>query len=342
MLRVATLLLAVLAAAPLAAEAPERPEFMRGMVVSCPRYGEVWGSPEMTSSLRELADLGVEWVAIHPYAGVRRNGQVRYWPAAETGYLDRAAKIVHAQGMKLFWKPHLAYWGSFEWRGAIEFGDEPRAWDEFFDRYEAFIVDQATFAQRAGVDLFAIGVELERTTRHADRWQRIIDRVREVYDGLITYAANWDSVDQVPFWGSLDMIGVHAYFPLSGAADPSWDEIWRGWDGPIAALEALSRRHQGKPIVFAEIGYNRSSAAAREPWDHEMQDTPQSRELRERLMRVALTRIETVPSIRGMFWWKWIPGDWRYDRDFSMRNPEAKEALRTTWGEAASGLTPPG
>ena len=330
--RLAPLLFALAIAAPLPAVERERPDFMRGMVVSCPRYGEVWGSPEMTASLKELAALGVEWISIHPYAGVRRNGHVRYWPAAQTGYLDRAVKIVHDQGMKLFWKPHLAYWGSFEWRGAIEFGDDEHAWDAFFDRYEEFIVDQAAFAQRSGVDLFAVGVELELTTHRADRWLRIIERVREVYDGPITYAANWDALERVPFWGSLDMIGVHAYFPLSENADPGRDEIWRGWDGPIAQLEALSERHRGKPIVFAEIGYNRSDAAAREPWAYEMRDTPASRELRKRLMQVALERIETVPSIRGMFWWKWIPGDWRYDRDFSMRNPEAKEALGGTWG----------
>ncbi len=329
---VVTLLSGWTAGDALAAEAERQsPRFMRGMIVSCPRFGEVWGSPEMTESLRELAGLGVEWVSIHPYAGVRRTGEVRHWPAVETGYLERAVEIVRAQGMKLFWKPHLAYWGSFEWRGAIDFGDDQEAWDRFFDRYELFIVDQAKFAQRSGAELFAIGVELEATTYHADRWLRIIERVRSVYDGTITYAANWDSLESVPFWGSVDMIGVHAYFPLSQQSDPNRDEIWRGWDEPLARLEALTRRHGGKPIVFAEIGYNRSHDAARMPWKHEMSDSPESRALRQRLMDVALARIESVPSIRGMFWWKWIPGDWRYDRDFSMRNPEAKQALIERW-----------
>ena len=335
-LRAAALLVAALPIAPAAASvgaAPtRRPEFMRGMIVSCPRYGEVWGSPEMVASLREIAALGVEWVSIHPYAAVRRDGTLRHRPAAETGYLPRAVEIVRAEGMKLFWKPHLAYWGSFEWRGDIDFGDDQRAWDAFFAGYESFIVDQAAFAQSAGAQLFAIGVELERTTRHAERWLRIIERVRAVYDGPITYAANWDAVESVPFWGAVDMIGVHAYFPLSDRDDPDWDEIWRGWDAPLARLEGLARRHGGKPIVFAEIGYNRSPDAAREPWGYEMRDSPEIRALRERLMKVALARIEAVPSIRGMFWWKWVAGDWRYDRDFSMRNPEARRALAGSWG----------
>lgn len=325
------LALAVALATPAVSTASEREGFMRGMVVSCPRIGQVWGSDEMTRTLTDLADLGVDWVSIHPYAGVRRDGSMRIWTASETGYLGRAGEIVRKADMKLFWKPHLAYWGSFEWRGAIEFGDDEAAWQRFFEGYEQFIVDQAAFAQQAGADLFAVGVELEATT-HRPEWKRIVQRIRQVFDGRLTYAANWDRLDTVPFWSSLDLIGVHAYFPLSHTDSPSFDEIWRGWDEPLAQLEALSKRH-GKPIVFAEIGYNRSVDAARTPWEAEMRDSGKSYELRRRLIDVALERIETVPTIQGMFWWKWIPGDYRYDRDFSMRNDEAREALRQGWGK---------
>ncbi len=320
-----------------ATAATVRSDFMRGVIVSCPRFGQVWGSPDMTESVGELAELGVEWISIHPYGSVRRSGEVQSWKAAETGYLDRAVKIVRAGGMKLFWKPHLAYWGSFEWRGAIDFGDDQAAWRSFFEGYETYIVDQASFAQAAGAELFAVGVELEQTTRFADEWRRIIARVRSVYKGRITYAANWDSLERVPFWDAVDVIGVHAYFPLAGSDDPSVEEIRRGWDTPLATLEALSRAQGGKPVVLAEIGYNRSRDAARSPWEYRMEDSPESRALRRRLMDVALERIEAAPHVEGMFWWKWIPGDFRYDRDFSMRNPEAREALAESWGRRAAG-----
>ena len=347
MLRRLFALLALLAAVPgtrpaqgQTAGGPEtRPDFMRGMVVSCPRFGQIWGSPAMTSSLEELAELGVEWISIHPYASVRRNGSVRHWPAAETGYLGRAGEIVQAAGMKLFWKPHLAYWGSFEWRGAIDFGDDQGAWDDFFTGYETFIVDQATFAQRLGVELFAVGVELEGTTHFADRWAHIIQRVRSVYDGALTYAANWDSVDSIPFWSSLDVIGVHAYFPLSDGSDPSRQELWDAWSAPLERLASLAERSGGKPVVFAEIGYNRSPDAARVPWDFEVDDSRHARVLRKRLIEVALERAKAAPGVQGMFWWKWIPGDWRHDRDFSMRNPEAREALFESWGRTPRAAT---
>jgi len=306
--------------------------FMRGMVVSCPRAGQIWGSPSMVDALGQLDELGVGWIAIHPYARVRPDGSVSGHPAAEVGYLEKAVEIARAAGMQIFWKPHLAYWGSFEWRGDIQFGADEAAWQRFFDDYQHFIVDQARFAQRSDIEIFAVGVEYEKTTHRETEWRRIIAAVREVYDGRVTYAANWDSLDRVPFWDALDWIGVHAYFPLSLDDDPSRETLWQGWDEPLRQLASISSAHRNKPVFFAEIGYSRSNAAAREPWSPRMETSPEALRLRERLIEVALQRVEEQPFVRGMFWWKWIPGPDPWDRDFSMKDPEARRALRSFWG----------
>lgn len=319
---------------------PLEEAFMRGMVVSCPRAGQIWGSPEMTDALGQLGELGVEWIAIHPYARVQRDGAVNSRPAAEVDYLERAVELVRAAGMRLFWKPHLAYWGSFEWRGAIEFGEDEAAWQRFFDSYQSFIVDQARFAQESGVEIFAVGVEYERTTHREAEWRRIVSAVREVYDGKVTYAANWDSLDKVPFWDALDWIGVHAYYPLSLDVDPSRQMLLQGWSEPLGQLSSLSSKYRNKPIFFAEIGYSRSHSAAREPWSPRLEDSPQALRLRQSLIEVALERMEEHSFVRGMFWWKWIPGPDPWDRDFSMKDPEARRALERYWG-ATRGVDDP-
>lgn len=307
---------------------------MRGMVVSCPTWGPIWGSPLMAESLIEMRQLGVEWIAIHPYAGVRRDGTIRITPAESTGFLERAVELTREAGMKLFWKPHLAYWGSFNWRGDVAFGDDEAAWRRFFDGYREFIVDQARFAERAGAELFAVGVETDATIFKDDEWRRIVSAVRQVYKGRITYAANWDNLGKVGFWDAVDVIGVHAYFPLAEGDSPDAETLRRGWDEPLAGLGRLARDQGGKPVVFAEIGYNRSPDAARRPWEYEMRDSPENRALRQRLIEVALARLEDEPVVEGLFWWKWIPGDNRFDRDFSMRDPEAREALSRHWPTA--------
>jgi hypothetical protein len=289
----------------------------------------------MVEALDQLDDLGIEWIAIHPYARVQRDGAVSSHPATEVAYLERAVAIVRAAGMQIFWKPHLAYWGSFEWRGDIDFGADEAAWQRFFDSYQSFIVDQARFAQKSGVEIFAVGVEYEKTTHRELEWRRIISAVREVYHGKVTYAANWDSLNRVPFWDAVDWIGVHAYFPLSLEEDPSPEALWQGWDEPLRQLSTLSSTHGDKPVFFAEIGYSRSQHAAREPWSPRLEDSPQALRLRHRLIEVALERFEKQPFVRGMFWWKWIPGPDRWDRDFSMKDPEARDALSAYWGSEA-------
>ena len=54
--------------------------------------------------------------------------------------------------------------------------------------------------------------------------------------------------------------------------------------------------------------------------------------MRRTLIEVALERIQGAPYVEGMFWWKWIPGDDRWDRDFSMKDEEALQAIQGQWG----------
>ncbi len=322
------------ALAPAAEAAAEGRQFLRGMTVSCPGAGRIWGSPAMAEALDQLADLGVGWVAIHPYGWIGRDGEVRYRPAAETGYLERSVELARARGIELFWKPHLGYWGSFEWRGAIEFGEDQAAWKRFFADYREFIVDQARFAESAGVRLFAVGVELEGTTAREAEWRAILAAVRQVYSGELTYSANWDTLDEVPFWDALDTLGVQFYFPLATVDQPASESLEAAWDGPLETLRRLSRRHGGKPVVLAEIGYDLSPVAASQPWASRRQDNPANRSLRRQLMEVALARAEAEPLIQGMFWWKWMPGSRR--GDFSMRDAEALDILRHAWGQQSA------
>ena len=308
--------------------------FLRGMTISCPGYGRIWGSREMERSLEELRGLGVAWAAIHPYAGVDRKGRVRFTPAEKTGYLTRAVELAREAGVQLFWKPHLAYWGSFDWRGDIEFGRDEERWRRFFNDYRAFIVDQARFAEASGIRLFSVGLEYEKTTGREKEWREVLAAVRQVYSGRITYSANWDRVEDVPFWDAVDLIGVQAYFPLSYHDDPSLETIRQGWERHLDQLRGLSQRH-GKGILFAEIGYDVSPDAARAPWQRNSRESPKNRALQRRLMEVALDRIEETPFIEGMFWWKWIPGQ-RHGGDFSMRHAEPRATLERAWSQAST------
>jgi hypothetical protein len=303
--------------------------FMRGMTVSCQTWGPEWGSPAMQQSLAELRGLGVDWVAIHPYASVDRDGSLRFTPVEELDFLERAVSFAAAEKQRLFWKPHLAYWGRFAWRGEIAFADEAQ-WRRFFADYERWITDHARFAEKHRLPLLAVGTELEKTVHREREWRHIIAKVREVYSGRITWAANWDGVERVPFWDAVDLIGVQAYFPIADDARPTRAQMEGRWRSLRAKLRDLSRR-KNRRVVLTEIGYPRARGAAKEPWKPSNDKSDDVIALRRELMDVALAQIGDEPIIDGAFWWKWMPGAAPWDADFSMKDPEAREALSAAW-----------
>ena len=101
------------------------PSTFQGMTVSCPTWGWEWGSDAMVDTMVHLKSLGVDSVAIHPYAAVRDDGTLVVRgqdPAHPPVWITRPIAEAHRLGMTIMIKPHLAYWGSsFSWRGAVDF-----------------------------------------------------------------------------------------------------------------------------------------------------------------------------------------------------------------------------
>ncbi len=63
--------------------------------------------------------------------------------------------------------------------------------------------------------------------------------LREVYNGQLTYAANWDEYKRIPFWEDLDFIGVDAYFPVSEEKTPSIEQASLGWQKHKLQLKTM-------------------------------------------------------------------------------------------------------
>ncbi len=303
-----------------------------GMTVSCQTWGWEWGSDAMVDTLRELAGLGVNWVAIHPYASIRNDGSVSWReidPAAPPDWIARPIREAHALGMKILIKPHIAYWGSsWDWRGAIEF-DTPAQRTRFFADYTRWIEQMASAS--VGADAFAVGTELDRLLGFEDEWRRIIGVVKTRYTGPLTYAANWTDYDKVPFWDALDAIGVQAYFRLvpESSGVPSDAELDRGWDRVLVGLRRESAR-VGKPVVFTELGYNLSAKAAVEPWKYD-RGGKDAEAIQVACMRSAVRAIDREPVVVGAFLWKWFPGS-RQPRDFAKSSPRMRAVIGETWG----------
>ncbi len=306
---------------------------VRGMTISCPGVGELWGSDDMVASMRTLRDLGVNWIAIHPYAGINADGTVSTGRRGRDMYDDptwlvRPIREAHALGLKIMIKPHIAYWGSpFSWRGEIEFETDEQ-WDRFFTTYTAWITRVAELTRDA--DAFVVGTELDRTVRFDDRWRAIIRQIRATTPAPLTYAANWDSYERVRFWDDLDVIGVQGYFPLVNHTNvPAVEELEAGWADLARRLDAYADRYHRK-VLFAELGYDRSVTAASRPWEGR-NGGENAAEIQRRCMTIALAALERHDdTFVGAFLWKWFPGE-RQRGDFIMSTPAMQRIIGDAW-----------
>ena len=306
---------------------------VRGMTISCHGAGQSWGTDAMVETMAELKAMGLNWVTIHPYAGIRGDGTVGGSRLrglyADPTWLTRPIQEAHRLGLKIMIKPHIAYWGSpFSWRGAITFTTDEQ-WRRFFDTYEQWITMVASLSAEA--DAFVVGTELDQTIQYEAQWRRIIAAVREQTVAPLTYSANWDQFERIMFWDALDVIGIQSYFPLVDHERlPEPGELAAAWARLLDHQDAISGAHNRK-IVLAELGYNRTSTAAVRPWESG-QGGDRAEEVQRQCLTAALSAIDQSDVVVGAFLWKWFPGETRRG-NFLMSTPAMREVINAQWGD---------
>lgn len=320
--------LLLLGASLAAAEPPTR---IRGITISTHRSNGAWDSDTLDATYADLKSLGVNWVAIHPYAGISRDGTVRFQeldPESPPRWLRRPIEEAHRQGIRILIKPHLAHWRSgFSWRGDIAFDDEA-SWRRFFDTYGEWIAALARAARDA--DALVVGTELDATVHRERQWRRAIARVRAETPASLTYAANWSDYHRVPFWKALDAIGVQAYFPLASAPGADEEQLRQSWREGMRGLRELAERLD-KDVVFTELGYPHNFDAPVRPWAFGS-DGPAAAPVAEACLRAALEAIDDEPRVIGAFLWKWFPLPRTRGRDFELDTPGMRRVIRAAWG----------
>lgn len=312
-----------------------RGEWVRGITLSTRRSGQEWASEALGAELERIRTLGANWIAIHPYAGIRGDGRVLWRRFLEDGRheeVTRPIREAHARGLSVLVHPHLAHWGSpFDWRGAIDFEDpEERA--RFFREYREWILALAELAREA--DGLVLGSELDRLTFDEGAWRELVAQVRTRTSAHLTFASNWTDYERVPFWDALDAVGVQAYFPLCQEANPTRASLRAGWEPVLTSLRRVHAR-TGKPVVFTELGYDVSLDAAREPWASgrvPAADLERARALQAECLSVAFEAIGPERAwLRGAFLWKWFIGPSSRE-DFRIDSPRILPILAEAWG----------
>ncbi len=227
-------------------------------------------------TLDELHDLGISHVTLvtfgyqHGIADttIRYDPDRRWYTESDRG-IESISEDARKFGVGTILKPHIwvgGYDSEGQRRDLIGFDSEAE-WVAWESSYRTFILHYARLAQEIGADVFVIGTELSTAAKERpDYWRRIANAVRQIYDGKLTYAANWYAeYAEIEFWHALDFVGIQAYFPISTDDSPTLADLRAGWGPHKQSMMQVAGTHD-RPVLFTEIGYRSVVGAAREPW----------------------------------------------------------------------------
>lgn len=232
------------------------------------------------------------------------------WSRPELNVEDSLSRVSYALSARAFMATQKSkIEGNSSWRGELMTTNDDD-WQVFAKGYTEYILDYARLADSLNVELFCIGTEMKRTAlEKPEFWRKLIGEVRAVYNGPITYAANWDSYNSITFWDDLDFIGVDAYFPISDKQNPPEEELIEAWTGHQKSLEALVSRFK-RPVLLTEWGYEDEDFVGREPWVMGRFQNSVSKpnyEAQEMAYRSMFETVWDEPWVAGVFVWRWSP-----------------------------------
>ncbi len=218
-----------------------------------------------------IKKLNSNWTALVPFAFSKKNEPAVYfnsdkqwWGEKDEGIIT-CITLAHQQNMKVMLKPQLWIGGGI-YTGHFTLQNETD-WLLWEKSYTAYLMHNAKIAAENNVELLCIGTEMDATILARPQfWGNLIDSIKTIYNGKLTYAANWDSYEKFNHWGKLDYIGVDAYFPLNEAATPLVEEMKIAWQKHITKLESAVKTYN-KEILFTEYGYRSIDKCADKPWE---------------------------------------------------------------------------
>ena len=276
--------------------------------------------PEADQSLKNLAITGANWIAVSVRVGQETISSTKISRSANATATDAELRhvidLAHSLGIRVLLMP-LLHLSNDPTHGhiyiATTFNSETQ-WQEWFASYREFINSYATFAQEAGVDMFFIGNELGGTTHREADWRRVIQEVRQLYKGPITYDSLCGGFPfpmgedvRIKWWDAVDYIGAGAYYPLTNKNNPTVAELKKAWTekGYIDRLENLSKKFN-KPVIISEIGYLSADGTNTEPANFlKFAQAPVDLQEQADCYQAAFEVLWGKPWLKGIFWFMW-------------------------------------
>ena len=290
--------------------------------------------------LTSVENLGANWVSIVPFSYMcdlksttLDCERIKHNVGDEIESVRRNIRFIQLSSKKTMVKPQILL-GNHKYVGHINHLKRSD-WRAFESSYTEMILAYAKLCEDENVDLFCIGTELTSFVQKRNRyWYSLIKSIRKIYSGKITYAANWDSYNTIPFWSKLDYVGIDAYFPISKKESASLEELKKGWQNYTKKMMELADKTQ-KKIIFTEYGYRSHKSCAVEPWEHKKKGDLVNEEAQSLALQALYESIWSQNYFSGGFLWHWklnpafVGGP--NDADFTVQNKKAENVVRSRY-----------
>lgn len=280
------------------------------------------------SGIDSLKTINANWIALCPFALLESNSSKltyntskNWWGDTKLGLIEEI-KRARVNKLNILIKPHFwllnkGWAGDFDLSGKLK--------TEWESNYKTYLLYLAKISDSLNVELLCIGTELKTySQKHPDFFVSLINEIRKIYKGKLTYAANWDEYESLTFWNKLDYISIDAYFPLSDKKTPNVKELEHEWGNITKKLKIFSAK-EDKKIIFAEYGYKSIDYSANKQWEFENTPKTENINLTAQLnaYKALYNSIWKEPFVVGGFLWKWY-NDYELDKNNSDYTPQQK------------------
>lgn len=309
-------------------------EKINGVSLVGPRYSFPF------THLQPVAELGAGYVAIIPFAFSRPGepavtyGQEWQWWGEKPEGVISMLKYAREHHLKIMLKPHV--WVARQgWPGEFAL-DSEEDWQLWEKDYEKYILDFAKIADSLQVEIFCIGTEYRIAVK--DRpgfWRQLIEKVRSIYPGKLTYASNWDNYANVDFWQYLDYIGINSYWALSADMTPSVEDLIDSWSPTRSELKTFAYQND-KQILFTEYGYQSIDFTGNGHWNSSA-DFEANMQAQANAYRAIYEVFWQEDWFAGGFLWKWFPDHLNAggpdDKRFTPQRKSAENVIREQFSQ---------
>ena len=276
--------------------------------------------------------------------------------------ITETVKRLHDNGIKVLFKPCLTLLDG-AWMGMVRFpnsdqlkqiqGVDNDYWGKWFRSFTEALKYFSDLAQRCSIDSMIIGAEYFGTEGQNEKWEKVIEQVRELYENPLTYEFTCGSrkAYDLEWIKKLDYL-AYSYYPpacdpnidpLPGEVNPgarenpskTVEEMEEYLYSRKARIRSISERFDNMPITFTEYGIRSAHGCIMQPYNF-LWDTYYDGEEQANYMEASFRTFWEMPEWMGLFWWKWdetqdrpqYKGDPNGDKGFTIQGKPAQEVMR--------------